>query len=68
MENIIDFERYKRIRDRINPEEISCMTCANTILDDFTLYPFCKSRFSEYYGNLLNSEISCDYYIRKEKR
>ena len=57
---LIDFSSYARC-------EKNCLTCKNTVSDDFLNLPVCTSYLSEYRGQVVNDEIVCDCYIRKDK-
>ena len=47
---LIDFSSYVRC-------EKNCLTCKNTVSDDFLNLPVCTSYLSEYRGQVVNDEI-----------
>lgn len=54
---IIDFSTYKNR---------NCTNCQNTVRDDFLNLPVCTALLSDFRNQVVNKEIVCSCYIRKE--
>ena len=55
---LIDFNSYRNCMK-------NCTTCENTTQDEFIGLPVCCAVFSDFRGQIVNEEIVCPYYIRR---